>query len=89
MEYEEKFIVINKKRLQELNEVCGKGRWFPIADAVSDLEDAINHFVESYEANVDKKLNQKYYVVNQDEPYASEVFKIISQGEDAKPPKQD
>jgi len=28
--------------------------------------------------------DNKYYVCNQDEPYASEIFKIISKGEDKK-----
>lgn len=66
LKYEEKFIVINKKRLSEVSE-----------KTALMLIDAINNFSESYETETGKKLDQKYFVCNQDEPYAQKVIDII------------
>lgn len=88
-EYEEKFIVINRKHLGELNSVIGgetSDGWngFSPAKAVLNLLGTIEEFTEVYEANVKKKLNQRYYICNQDEPYAQEVIDIILAGEETK-----
>ncbi len=86
--YEEKFLVINFKRFDELNNKCSQGTFgFIPNQAVLSLMEALNNFKETYEANV-KPLDQKYYVCNQDEPYAQEVFDIILKGETDKETKQ-
>lgn len=76
VEYEEKFIVINKKHIEELDDICG-GPWLQSADEVIALEEALKNFKKAYEENTDKKLDQKYYVVNQDEYYAGRVIQVI------------
>ena len=43
--------------------------------------------IETKRRKVGKKTNQSYYVVNQDEPYAQEVFEVIKRGETAKEAK--
>ena len=73
-EYEERFIVINKKRLVELNNFAPLYEDHP---AVANLLKAIDIFKESYEADFGELLDQKYYVVNQDEPYADNIIKFI------------
>ena len=78
VEYEEKFIVINRKRFDELNE-CGD-IWTE-HPAVLNLESALKLFKEAYECDCDKPMNQKYYVVNQDESYAGRVIQVILTGE--------
>lgn len=65
-EYEEKFIVINKKHLKNLP--AG------LEDRLSRLLPEIAQFLPEH----------KYYVCNQDEPYAQQVIDIILAGEDAK-----
>lgn len=90
-EYEEKFIVINIKRLYELDNVCPQDNTTLILQrhpSVLKLEQALKDFQESYEADVGKSLNQKYYVVNQDEPYADNVIKFILDNENKKIGKQ-
>ena len=80
-EYEEKFIVINRKRFDELNEYAETWREHP---AVENLKKALEDFTEAYEGDYGKSLDQKYYVVNQDEPYAENVIKIILDNESKK-----
>lgn len=67
MQYEEKFIVINKKYL-----VTNRAR-----SSVKSLYSALTDLVPYLP-------NNKYYVCNQDEPYAGKVYNIIEKGEDAK-----
>lgn len=76
LKMEEKFIVINFKRLYELQEF-DKG-------AVDKLLRNIREFEYSYITKVGKQLNQKYIVCNQDEPYANDVWNIIQLGESNK-----
>ena len=86
-EYEEKFIVLNKKRLEELNECTPQDMNDLIVrdnPSVMVLKQAIQNFKEAYEADCGKLLNQKYYVVNQDEPYADNVIKFILDNENKK-----
>jgi len=70
--YEEKFIVINKKHLEELEKSV---IWKPL---VSSLKEALDDLC------LGLPLQNKYYVCNQDEPYAQKVIDIILEGEDAK-----
>ena len=63
IEFEEKFIVMNRKYLKDI-----PGAYF-------------SFFLAMIEAYVP---NNKYYVCNQDEPYANEVLRIILEGEEAK-----
>ncbi len=86
-EYEEKFIVINKKRFPEMIEArkhAGKMELRYPVKLIENLEDAVHMFRECYETVTSKELNQKYYVCNQDEPYAQKVIEVILQGEDEK-----
>ena len=80
-EYEEKFIVINTKRYVELNEIMPFCRNHP---AVIKLQEALKEFKDAYEGDTGKLLSQKYYVVNQDEPYADNVIKFILDNETKK-----
>jgi hypothetical protein len=68
VKYEEKFIVFNKKHLEKMPK------------EILDKFDAI-----MIEMILSKCLPpNKYYVCNQDEPYAEEVINIILQGEKTK-----
>ena len=69
VQYEEKFIVINKKHLEEAKE---------------EIPDKINEFIELLGFISNWLPNHKYYVCNQDEPYAQKVIDIILTGEDKK-----
>lgn len=70
-EFEEnKFIVINRKRLNELN-----SEESIMAGLV--LIDCISRFRQAYEKDTGKKMDQRYIVCNQDEPYAERVKAII------------
>lgn len=74
-EYEEKFIVINKKHLRKLS------------NTNSDSKAAVKRFLNEL-SNIaslceDIKIN-KYYICNQDEFYAHDVLRVILQGEDFK-----
>ena len=79
MEYEEKFIVININRFKELNQ---KRNTYEHS-AVRKLKDALNIFYSICDSN-NIKVDHKYYVVNQDEPYANEIIKLILEGEENK-----
>lgn len=80
-EYEEKFIVINKKRFNELIEHPKNENSGLAGLVVQMFIDHLNSFKAAYQATTGKTLNQKYYVVNQDEPYAEQVLDLIEQGE--------
>lgn len=67
----EKFIVINKKHLNELNNH-------------PDTSEYINEFYKALDKLEPLLPKNNYYIVNQDEPYASLIWSIISHGEDAK-----
>jgi transcription initiation factor IIE alpha subunit len=82
----DKFIVINKKRFEELNkaaEISPNG-YFRNHWAVLKLKIAVDEFTEAYERHTGKKLDQKYIVCNQDEPYADKVAALILEGENEK-----
>jgi hypothetical protein len=72
--YENKFIVINKKRFDEVED-----KYFAI-----ELLFAISAFKEDYEQKTGKKMDQEYIVCNQDEPYVGNVLKEILEGEERK-----
>lgn len=99
--YKEKFIVINTKRFDELNDntrhtTCScreagcphEPMFIPISEEIKLLLKAIKNFNKAYEERIGKKINQKYYVCNQDEPYAQDVIDIILKGEDEKQRKE-
>ena len=78
-ELEEKFIVINKKRFEEMLEHCVEGfetHCF-VKESILNFENALNEFCGAYSQITGKELNQKYYVCNQDEPYAEQVLALI------------
>ena len=81
MEYKEKFIVINRKRLAELNEVSANNM---VHNSVSTFISALKDLRISYESDVGRAMDQKYFVCNQDEPYAIAVFRLIENHEDHK-----
>ncbi len=69
-EYEEKFLVINWKYLED----------DPFGQNFSEKESqAITYFKQALKQLTDLSLvpNNKYYVCNQDEPYAQKVIDII------------
>ena len=79
-EFKEKFLVINWKRMEEINDGFYKSKYFPPPEdspPVKRLTKALKEFSEDYEDYTGNKLNQKYYVCNQDEPYAQDVIDII------------
>ena len=69
--FEEKFIVINKKHLEEIKN----------DDGLSRLADSLIKAINAIEYALPKN---KYYVCNQDEPYAKKVIDIIIAGENEK-----
>lgn len=81
-----KFIVINRKRFEELSAAANGTNIYQIkyaARCIENLENAIKSFQEMYEEKVDRKMDQKYYVCNQDEPYAQQVIDcILNYGKD-------
>lgn len=82
-----KFIVINRKRFEELAAAVLKNtNELEIKCAnryIDHLESAISMFQELYEEKTGLKMDQKYYVCNQDEPYAQEVIDcILNNGKD-------
>lgn len=88
VKYEEKFIVINKKHIKEY-EKCWRKKYassslYSEVPQVKNLLSAIEMFTKAYETYTEKPLNQKYYVVNQDEPYADSVIKFILDNEEKK-----
>lgn len=90
MKLEDKFIVINKKRFDELNEntrnsncncreaMCIHESSFPSdCKEIQVLNKALLNFKKAYELRVHRKMNQKYIVCNQDEPYFKRIKNII------------
>jgi hypothetical protein len=75
----DKFIVLNKKHIEDLN-ALHRGGYFDSAVEVLQLKNALTHFIDAYEEEVGKPLNQKYLVCNQDEPYALFVKALILDG---------
>ena len=71
-EYKEKFLVINGKDLKGLT---------PLKQA--KLGEIMND-IEAYRSKRGTTPEAKYYVCNQDEPYAQQVIDIILQGETTK-----
>jgi hypothetical protein len=82
--YEEKFIVINKKIFEEINSSNGnnpKNIFDEDFLSVKLFKIALENLVDDYERRMKKPLLNKYYVCNQDEPYAKKVIDIILKGE--------
>lgn len=75
----DKFIVLNKKHIEDLN-ALHRGGYFGNAVEVLQLKNALTHFIDAYEEEVGKPLNQKYLVCNQNEPYALFVKALIFDG---------
>ena len=73
------------KHIDELNTLrSGHGRWWGECEEVRQLREVIKRFDIAYKKYTGKPLNQKYYVCNQDEPYAKKVIDIILNGEQQK-----
>lgn len=85
---EDKFIVINRKRFDEINEMTDSGEGNVLENQnhpeIRSFIKALFQFNEVYESITEKKMNQKYIVINQDEPYAEEVWNIIKKYEEEK-----
>jgi hypothetical protein len=82
----DKFIVINRKHIDvyeknDIEEVPDENGRNPI---VNRLFDSLHAFVFGYNKALGRKIGNKYYVCNQDEPYADKVLEIILQGEQDK-----
>jgi hypothetical protein len=74
---DDKFIVINRKRFEELNNIfheTGSNNNHP---AVDSLTEALDIFAKRYKYTTGRHLNQKYLVCNQNEPYALFVKSLI------------
>lgn len=92
LEYEEKFIVINEKILKKLtdkyNKECGKANLLANKREVYQVEDFRSKLqaltVVCYEELGIDLSAKKYYVCNQDEPYAQKVIDTILEGESEK-----
>jgi hypothetical protein len=75
--YEEKFIVINTKIFEDDSDIQ--------AYIIENFDQALIGLQEEYFKTTGKKLeDKKYYVCNQDEPYAQKVIDIILEGENNK-----
>lgn len=80
VKYEDKFFVLNTKKIIDL----------PLSDEFNEFVTKISEVVELYESLIGESMeNKKYYVCNQDEPYANKVWEIIEKGEDSKLNPQD
>ena len=86
IKFEEKFIVINKKRFNEMFYAAKSESDKNDTEAVeNNLIEAIGEFVREYERITGNNFpDNKYLVCNQDEPYADTVKNIILQGEQQK-----
>lgn len=71
MKIENKFIVINMKHLEPLS---NDEEFKPIYDKFIGILKIIEVILP----------DNRYWVVNQDESYANEIFKLIEKGEDSK-----
>ena len=74
---ENKFIVINRKRFDELLEADERFNVGLAKRKIRKIEAAIEDFIFFYEYTTGKKMDQKYIVCNQDEPYAEKVWDLI------------
>jgi hypothetical protein len=73
-EFKEKYIVINQDILDKLN---------PYVSGAFQV--ALDNLAMNYAEVTGEYLhNKKYYVCNQDEPYAEDIIKAILKGEDDK-----
>jgi hypothetical protein len=63
---QEMFFVINKKRIEEVSK-----------ETAEKFVNALYQFSLDYERETGHELKQKYFVVNQDEPYAKDVLDFI------------
>jgi len=79
---EEKFIVLNTKRFEEMNKEY-RAAFDTKADhpAVTRLIEALERFALSYQETTGKQLTQKYIAFNQDEPYANALWEVIREFE--------
>lgn len=84
----DKFIVINRKHLQELLKHHEKRNYPDKYNSVLQLEKWQSFFHASYASNIGP-LDNKYYVCNQDEPYADKVLEVILEGEREKLKKKE
>jgi len=93
--YEEKFIVINTKIFEEMKNADGLRKKFgeiamvPSIKKTNAFITAVEDLQDWYKILTGKELNNKYYVCNQDEPYAQKVIDIILEGESNKIIKSD
>ncbi len=87
-EYEEKFIVLNKKHINEYLKAWKKNpktkNAFRENLIVKSIYNILIAFKEDYEFQTGKELNQEYIICNKDEPYAEDVLKVILEGENKK-----
>ncbi|MBW2636960.1 MAG: hypothetical protein JRC86_05475 [Deltaproteobacteria bacterium] len=83
-ERENKFLVVNSKHLEELDDIMPQEGILGGCAATNRIRNAIKNFKAVYESNTEKQLNQKYVVCNQDESYAEDVWQIILNGENEK-----
>ena len=82
-EYEEKFIVINTKHIEQLNSSYAESERTAPCEIVLRLDKALTEFYKKCKSRIKKDLSENnYYVCNQDEPYAQQVIDIILKGED-------
>lgn len=80
--YEEKFIVINKKYINDLNLKAPQGL---IHKTVRQFDMALTDLMLHIHKHTGVLLpDKKYYVCNQDESYAQEVIDTILEGESKK-----
>jgi hypothetical protein len=74
-EYEnDKFIVVSWKRVHELKKS-------PFSEFADKFLSALMQFGTMFEMYSGKEVPIKYYVCNQDEPYAQKVIDVILEGE--------
>ena len=75
---EDKFIVIAKKDI--VSNVSDQS----LCCVTRDLIVALRNYTTAVESNTAPGFGKKFYVCNQDEPYANDVIELILKGEDAK-----
>lgn len=72
---ENKFIVVNTKRFNEMNTITQS-----IHPAVENFFKALKTLHYAYESVTGKSMDRSYIVVNTDEPYSSKVMELIVEG---------
>ncbi len=79
------FIVLNRKRFDEVFELKDDINKAYLEYVLTMLIKALDFFKNTFNSTPGlKKMDQKYYVCNQDEPYAQEVLDVILKGEKEK-----